>query len=340
MRIHFLSAGCIDLVPKTNNNSAMAITVIKEGGQRNVSFSVKWNKKKKIKRTLQVPGNVKQNRLQKRMRFFVPGTLTVEAACVLPLFLMVMTGLTYIGQLLYLETRIQLAMEQIGGEMAAYYYAVEALDGDEEAPGLGPVIGELAQGTISAAYAKGQIQKLAGEEILDQSFIRGGKDGLSLLGSSFFHEEDTLDLVVSYQYELPFLGFLNPITVTQRSVHRAWTGKQATESQEEAVVYITETGTVYHKSLQCTYLKQSVMEADPQRIEEYRNESGSRYTPCERCSPNEGKGTTGYLCYYITKYGTKYHYTLACPALTRGIRSVRLSEVGGRPPCSKCGEGE
>ena len=296
MRIHFLSAGCIDLVPKTNNNSAMAITVIKEGGQRNVSFSVKWNKKKKIKRTLQVPGNVKQNRLQKRMRFFVPGTLTVEAACVLPLFLMVMTGW--------------------------------------------PVIGELAQGTISAAYAKGQIQKLAGEEILDQSFIRGGKDGLSLLGSSFFHEEDTLDLVVSYQYELPFLGFLNPITVTQRSVHRAWTGKQATESQEEAVVYITETGTVYHKSLQCTYLKQSVMEADPQRIEEYRNESGSRYTPCERCSPNEGNGTAGCLCYYITKYGTKYHYTLACPALTRGIRSVRLSEVGGRPPCSKCGEGE
>ena len=107
----------------------------------------------------------------------------------LPLFLMAMTGLIYIGQLLYLETRIQLAMEQIGGEMAAYYYAVEALDGDEEASGLGSVIGELAQGPYLRHMPKGRYRSWQVRKFWTSRLYEAEKMGSLCLGLPFFKKK-------------------------------------------------------------------------------------------------------------------------------------------------------
>ena len=62
-----------------------------------------------------------------------------------------------------------------------------------------------------------------------------------------------------------------------------------------------------------------------------RNGDGAKYYPCERCW-KEGSEIV-----FLTEEGNRYHQTLNCSSLVRGIHAVRLWETGGLPPCSVCG---
>lgn len=311
-----------------------------------MSFSVNGTGTK-IKRTLQVPRKISKNSndhkigqksLQKRMRFSAFASLTVETALVLPLFVMIMVGILWIGQIVYLHLRIQMALEQTGKEFASYYYIVKAYrEGKGEKGEQDFIAGELLEGIPSFAMAKNRIVETAGKEILDHSVIEKGSSGLSLLGSTFFQKDEQIDLTVSYKIKIPYLEFLKPISVTQRCVRRAWTGKEKGVETGEEIVYITETGKVYHTSLNCTYLKPSLKTINYDKVGEYRNESGAKFWPCERCAAGKSDETVNVV--YITEYGNRYHFHVSCTALTRNIRSVKKSEVAGRPLCSKCAGG-
>lgn len=311
-----------------------------------MSFSVDENGKK-IKRTLQVPRNMlKKNihdnislkNLQKRMRFSSLASMTVEAVLVLPVFVMIFTGILWIGQVFYLQVRIQTALEQTGKEFATYYYAVKKYhEGKKENREYTLIAGEFLEGITSFVLAKNKILETVGKEVLDQSIIEKGSDGLSMSGSSFFQNDDRIDIVVSYNIKIPYLDFLKPIYVTQRCVRRAWTGKdKGTETQEE-MVYITDTGKVYHTFIDCKYLKPSLTTISYDMVGEYRNESGAKYYPCDKCTI--GRPDEMVTVVYITDYGNRYHFGITCSALTRNIRSVKRSEVTGMPLCSKCGGG-
>lgn len=41
---------------------------------------------------------------------------------------------------------------------------------------------------------------------------------------------------------------------------------------------------------------------------------------------------------YIAEYGEVYHTCISCPGLTRNVHRVRLSEIGGVPPCERCSQ--
>lgn len=71
------------------------------------------------------------------------------------------------------------------------------------------------------------------------------------------------------------------------TVH-AWTGAEEqensgkTEKQEE-MVYVTESGSVYHRKLGCRYLKVSIQQVAGSGISSMRNSYG-KYAACESCS--------------------------------------------------------
>ena len=86
----------------------------------------------------------------------------MEAALVLPIFVLVLAGILCMGQMFYLQTRIQTAMEQTGEELATYYYGVKSLSGDTDGEegkqsGLDAVLGDFAKGIASAVFAKNRI---------------------------------------------------------------------------------------------------------------------------------------------------------------------------------------
>ena len=74
----------------------------------------------------------------------------------------------------------------------------------------------------------------------------------------------------------------------------------------------------------CTYLSFHVYAVAGEELGEKRNESGSRYYPCELC----GSEQTGLV--YLTQWGGKFHGRSDCPSIKRTVFIVPLSEAGGR----------
>lgn len=151
-------------------------------------------------------------------------------------------------------------------------------------------------------------------------------------------EEPELTLRSSHQIRIfPGLGWIPPITTAQKKTVRAWTGFESREriweGEADALVYMTTYGTVYHRRLDCSHLKLSIHQKNRNDLEGLRNTDGAKYYPCEYC----GEKTSHLI--YITEDGNRYHGTLNCQALVRGIRAIRISETGGAPACSVCGGG-
>ncbi len=133
---------------------------------------------------------------------------------------------------------------------------------------------------------------------------------------------------------IPFMGFETAKTIVNCRV-RKWTGYDVAGScvtnEEKEWVYITPTGSAYHRNPNCSYLNPSIHSAVSSEIEGYRNLSGEKYRQCESCKDVTLTG----ICFY-TEYGNRYHTTLKCSGLKRTIYSVLLSEVEGRHLCNKC----
>lgn len=273
-------------------------------------------------------------------------SLTVEASIVLPIFLSVMMALMSFFEVLQVQTRIQQGMKEAVTKACGYYYLLENPD---EADEMGGEEGEefaalLVQGGITALYLKQRLLYSVGSEFLDKSWVAGGHDGLTILGSQFPDDQGNLDLMVTYRVQVPFLpGNAGSLVLTQRECQRVWSGNKAPsgenagneeETKEDVLVYITETGSVYHTSLDCSYLKLSVQQIRHNEVINYRSEDGSKYYACDRCE----KGGSGFWV-YITSSGNRFHTDPNCSALRRNVQTVWLSEVQDRHCCSRCAKG-
>ena len=144
-----------------------------------------------------------------------------------------------------------------------------------------------------------------------------------------------IDLSVKYQLDNPILMFRIPAISREETLRvKGWTGyaKGAEGSGTTEVVYVTDYGLVYHKSMNCTYLELSIQAVSVSEIEHLRYESGAKYYPCESCG--EEVVTAGRV--FITDYGNRYHTSLDCSKVKRNIYAVPLDEVYGLGGCSKC----
>lgn len=288
-----------------------------------------------------------QHSLKKRLRY-QKASLTVEAALVMPIFLYFMIAFLYFLQIFMLQEQIQSAITRMGLDWskAAYFYkdfpdvkeAVsfdESIFGEDFNSGIDKITDQIISGASLKLYARRYLDK----DFVNQSCIKQGFDGIDFFYSSVTNEEDYIDIVLKYQVNIPVKIFvLGDMSMLQRVRLRSWTGYEVaaaytTESDtEETIVYITETGTVYHKNRDCSHIKLSIkaVQGIPNGM---RNESGSKYTRCEECCTGK-EGVT--ITYYIAAYGTKYHTDRDCSGIKRSIKEIPLSKVGARKRCSRC----
>lgn len=273
-------------------------------------------------------------RLLKRASFITArkrGSMTLEAAFALPFFLFAILNILFAVNIIGAQSRINAALHQVGNQMAFSGYAYEHTVGDALPESLASV-------ALSEGYARGKVIEYVGRSYLDHSCVQKGAGGLSFAGSSVMEEGDIIDLKISYcvQPFVKLMGF-DGFPVSQRYYGKAWTGYDKTGQTsdicgEDPMVYITKTGSVYHRSRGCTYLNPKVESVSAGTVSERRNASGAKYAPCGTCWPGVGSSEV-----YITNYGSSYHGLLNCPGLKRTIYTVPLSEVDGRRRCSKCG---
>lgn len=109
-------------------------------------------------------------------------------------------------------------------------------------------------------------------------------------------------------------------------------GDAASGSEKEDMVYITKSGTAYHRQRECVYLNPSIQMLELAQAKNARNSEGIQYTACGICGGNSE-------IVYVTQDGIRYHSTVTCSGLKRTIDVVPLQEAvsSGRHACPRCG---
>ena len=262
-----------------------------------------------------IPGRIK-----KALLLTAPGSLTVETAVVLPVFIACMIAVLQLVNVYGSACRIGSILAETGEEMAVCAYT--EVYKSEESP---------LPAALSAGYVSAKIASKAG----NTDCIRNR----NVLLSSFMEEDDKIDLVVTYQVQSPS-GLLRipGVVFLQRCTIRGWVGRDGSgeadsgesESEDTEVCYVTEHGRVYHTDPDCTHIHLSIREVTPEEAKAARNAYGGKYHVCEKCGGGDGGNV------YITSDGNRYHGSLGCSGLKRTVHEVSAQEAASLQPCSKC----
>ena len=295
----------------------------------------------------------------------VPGSMTVEAAVVLPLFLIFFINLSSSIEMIRLHDKLSMALWNTGSDLSFYGALItdpvkdmgrtghkkadpddnekkesreESLNEEEQNIGK-TLLQELGDLAFTYVYVRNKLIDHLGKDYLDNSPIKGGSEGLCFIESEIFNDEDIIDIGVTYSVSPPIdAGDLLSFRMSNRYYAHLWNGynvagKKDDKEEKKTIVYITENSAVYHTRTDCTYLKLAVRPSTMSALPDERNQSGGRYGRCLICTLGEAPDTI-----YICDEGGKYHYSRDCYSLKRTYTAVRLESVKDtHRPCSRCG---
>lgn len=302
---------------------------------------------------IEFPLQVRKKKFSGKTFFFasqgVKGSLTVEAAFVMPMVIYIVAAFSYLMMVMGLQIMLQEALDMAGRRLAGYAYVYEqigtfAFEAEEEVMQKEPGLGDLVKYGLNSAYAWKLVREYAGEDWLERYFIINGENGVWIAGGDMLSEDDIIDLVLRYTVKIPYLpGEGVGLHMVSRCRVKAWTGfekkvAKAEEETEEEIVYITETGKVYHTNINCSHLRLSIDEVAFYNLEYVRNQSGGKYYACERCYRKNGGADVGADKIFITKTGDRYHSDKGCSGLKRTVSEIPISQVGERGKCKRCGQ--
>ena len=276
-------------------------------------------------------------------------SLTVEAALVLPLFVYFIISFLYFIQIFTVQELIQSAITKMGLSLSKNSYVLQeftsvedviyfdtSIFGEDFEKGLEEFVDNASSEFVMKQYDRTYLDK----EPINRYCIIGGFDGIRYLGSSLSEDDEYIDIIASYKVKIPVHIFLiDNLKFKQRVKLRCWTGYKVAAAYEEVgstadstMVYITETGSVYHKTAECSHIKLSVTAVHGIPVN-LRNEYGAKYYPCETCCKGEPDPNA---TYYITSDGTRYHTIRNCSRIKRSVKEIPISKVGDRTPCKRC----
>jgi|GEM_PF-221835 len=284
----------------------------------------------------------------------VRGSLTIEAALVLPVVVFVLLGVCYFFRILSLQTKVAETLNRVVEEITACADLGDRVPGlfsdeqdeavltssEEEArqdilSNFNNSFGTIARHGLEIGLLNLLFDRYLPKGYLDDSPIVNGAKGLSFNGTLLTPGTEYLDARVSYTVHLWGLPpGMNEIELMQRCRRRYWRGYDTEKNeaqQTEEVVYVTEYGEVYHTFRDCYNLNRNIKTIARTHVADARNENGGKYYACEFCIRNE---TPEYV--YITTDGDRYHSRTECLALIRYIHQIKRSETNGRPLCSVC----
>ena len=167
------------------------------------------------------------------------------------------------------------------------------------------------QSAVRCGLQSADLVFAVGYERMDRCMFVGGSGGGCCKSSWAIPGMGVLELTAEYEVELPVPVFHIPVLHYKEKMRmKTWTGYVKTYEAgigDNELVYVTETGIVYHRNYQCTYQEPSVRSVAKTQLGELRNSSGGIYHLCERCGWMPGNDGN---C-YVTDYGDCYHTSLS-----------------------------
>lgn len=277
-----------------------------------------YNKIKCISLQVQKPKE-KKGKIRALLFASSKGSLTIEAALLLPLFLLIISSIMYFLVIFNLQMNIQSRLENTARDISKAAYLTEDLK------------------IFNYVYLRSSMMNSEVKEMINNSNILGKSEGIHFYESEFFNQEGILDLVTTYEMVIPFIPEkIISFPCVQRARIRTWIGKNidGEDMQGGETVFVTPTGTVYHRNRDCSHLKLSISEKRFKDIHTLRNNQGGKYYRCSLCgeefhSPND--------IVYVTSEGDCWHSSVHCSGLKRTILEIDISEVGTKSACSRCG---
>lgn len=257
--------------------------------------------------------NILYSRKEAPRRIHFSGSLTVEAAIILPLLTCFFVSILFFFRIMQVQIVVQDAINCTGRKMA---------------------LSQEENTWIALVTAKSLFVKELSNVGLIENYVEGGVRGVSFAESEF--DEEQIHIKVKYRICLPMQLFWKvEFNMQQRADCRRWNGWHYSTEGEEADtwVYVTETGTVYHIMETCSHLELSIRSVKKEQLPYLRNENGGRYQKCSQCEVDASIGGN----VYITNQGECYHVDLNCSGIKRTVYMVRKSEVENRSCCSRCG---
>lgn len=245
---------------------------------------------------------------------FFKGSITVEASMAVPIFFFAVVCLLYLMEMMAIQTSVRSGLQYAGKKAAAEAAVIRV---------------------VSPAKIHADVVNGIGAERLERSIVEGGSSGIDCSGSGVSPVTGIGNVSANYKIRIPVPFFhIACIPCEEVLKIKAWTGyeKAGLNTGDDEIVYVTETGLVYHRDYNCTYLDLSIRMVRREDIAGLRNHGGEKYHACERCG-GAGKGGV-----YITDTGNRYHSSLSCSGLKRTVYAVRRSEAAGKRACSKCGK--
>ncbi len=242
------------------------------------------------------------------------GSMTVEAAFVVPFIIFFLVLFLGLFQLLAVEIKVNQALSY-----AASALATEMLMNENE----------ILEGIVGKQIL---IKELKKQGATDEEFVGGFQ---SIKMNDRESDGEYVRLTVHYAIRMPLNIFgKDVLEVSQSAAARRWKGRSSGQTGDNRWVYIAPFGTVYHSGVHCSYLDLSLVSVSEQSVGSLRNKDGGRYYKCQGCIMN-AENASGKTV-YVTDYGTQYHYSLNCSGIKRTIRRVLEKNVVGRTPCQKC----
>lgn len=246
------------------------------------------------------------------------GSMAVEGSLVLPLFLLFLMTVLLGLEAVRLQSNITEALHQAGN------YYMMTVNGEED-------------GIEEENHIMQRVGMYMDDQLLPYLCIKGGKNGLRLEDISSLGE-GKVELTSEYQIsEVIWWLPVGEIVIKDHFVGHPWTGYLGREdiwSKDEKVlyVYVTQTGSRYHLSTECSYLKVQIKQVSANWLSEGRNKWGAKYYPCSKCKPSNAE------MLYVTEDGNNYHSSNTCPALKRTVYIIPLHEADAYSGCSRCGK--
>lgn len=227
---------------------------------------------------------------------------------------------------------------------------VEILDNDLFKKAVGWVfeeIRETSENKVFEIMVKEAVVSHLKELNMDYSCFVGEIDDIEFNRSTMDFDTGEFEIVADYELRIPILlSHRFKFKISQNVRARTFGGTlpeleigkeeetKKEEGKEKVMVYITETGEVYHKDKNCVYLTNRMQKAQLRDMGGKRSNSGEIYYLCDRCGVD---GLIPEREVYYSYEGARFHTSLHCPAIVRKIVEIDINEVKDKRECAKCG---
>ncbi len=280
------------------------------------------------------------------------GSLTVEAAIFLPIFMISVFTIGFIMKLFWVQECLQHAISDEILKMASESYLEYRMCPDNIPEILGKLDGAGGRNDLRekikqhfTADTFESMHILKGPDIIEYRYLFDGRSENYLIDEPYQINTDYLIEAVSMsKVRVPFsIRFISDMVLTQRVVARSWVGTEkisrpmgfnemAEEGEKEKIVYVfPRAGERYHE-------KSCLLVSNYPTLKILTNAIKNKFRPCKLC--DAGQLDIGSSVFIFEESGEVYH-SENCVLVDKYVIPMDLKEAEnqGYTPCKKCRPG-